>query len=61
VELSKEFVRQYYRSIGYHAKLMEAREKGLPEPEIPPLPNDMIEKTSQLYKELYEKITGKKW
>lgn len=61
VELSKEFVRQYYRSIGYHAKLMEAREKGLPEPEIPPLPSDMIEKTSQLYKELYEKITGKKW
>ncbi len=61
VELSKEFVRQYYRKIGYHEKLMEAREKGLEEPPIPPLPNDMIEKTSELYRELYEKITGKKW
>ncbi|MEM2488701.1 MAG: phosphoribosylaminoimidazolesuccinocarboxamide synthase [Thermoplasmata archaeon] len=61
VELSKEFVRQYYRKIGYFEKLMDAREKGLEEPQIPPLPKDMIEKTSKLYKELYEKITGKKW
>lgn len=38
VELSKEFVRQYYRSTGYHSELYSAREKGLPEPEIPPLP-----------------------
>lgn len=61
IELSKEFVRQYYRNIGYHARLMEAREKGLPEPPIPPLPEEMVEKTSLLYRELYEKITGKKW
>ncbi|MBD6955317.1 MAG: phosphoribosylaminoimidazolesuccinocarboxamide synthase [Thermoplasmata archaeon] len=61
IELSKEFVRQYYRNIGYHQRLMEAREKGLPEPPIPPLPEDMIKKTSILYRELYEKITGKKW
>ncbi len=61
VELSKEFVRKYYRDIGYHEKLMSAREKGLEEPEIPPLPPDMVEKVSKLYIELYEKITGKKW
>lgn len=61
VELSKEFVRQYYRSIGYYNKLMDAREHGLPEPDIPPLPDDMIKKTSLLYIEMYEKITGKKW
>ena len=54
-------MRQYYRKIGYFEKLMDAREKGLEEPQIPPLPKDMIEKTSKLYKELYEKITGKKW
>jgi len=61
VELSKEFVRRYYRDIGYYDRLMEAREKGFKEPDIPPLPEDMIRKTSILYKELYEKITGKKW
>ncbi len=61
VELSKEFVRKYYREIGYHEKLMKARENGLPEPDIPPLPPEMVEKVSKLYIELYEKITGKKW
>ncbi|MBQ6547907.1 MAG: phosphoribosylaminoimidazolesuccinocarboxamide synthase, partial [Candidatus Methanomethylophilaceae archaeon] len=40
-ELSKEFVRQHYRETGYHAKLIEAREKGLPEPDIPALPQDV--------------------
>lgn len=61
IELSKEFVRQHYRSIGYHAKLYEAREKNLPEPDIPPLPPEMVEKTSKLYKEMFERITGQKW
>ncbi len=61
VELSKEFVRKYYREIGYHENLMKARENGLPEPDIPPLPPEMVEKVSKLYIELYEKIAGKKW
>ena len=61
VELSKEFVRQYYRSTGYHEQLYEEREKNLPEPEIPPLPPDMVEKTSNLYKDMFERITGQKW
>ena len=60
-ELSKEFVRQYYREIGYHAKLMEAREKGLPEPDIPALPQDIIDRTSKLYTDMYERITGQKF
>src|SRR5439155_809036 len=38
VELSKEFVRQYYRKIGYHQALMDARTAGKPEPDIPPRP-----------------------
>ena len=58
VQLSKEFVRQYYRQIGYHAKLMEARKNGFEEPPIPPLPPQMIEKISKLYIEMYERITG---
>lgn len=61
VELSKEFVRQYYRSTGYHKELYDAREYGKPEPEIPALPDDMIKKTSSLYVSMFERITGQKW
>jgi len=58
VELSKEFVRQHYRQIGYHKKLYEAREKGLAEPDIPALPPDVLEKVSALYVSLFERLTG---
>ncbi|MDS0257451.1 phosphoribosylaminoimidazolesuccinocarboxamide synthase [Thermoplasmatales archaeon AK] len=61
VELSKESVRQYYRKIGYHKLLYDARENGKPEPDIPPLPETEIRKTSQLYREMFERITGQKW
>lgn len=58
VELSKEFVRSYYREIGYHDQLYTARAADNPEPDIPPLPPDMVEKTSCLYMDLYKKLTG---
>lgn len=61
VELSKEFVRQYYRSTGYHKDLYEARENNKPEPEIPALPDDMVKKTTDLYVDMYQRITGEKW
>jgi len=61
VELSKEFVRQYYRSIGYHEKLMEARQAGEPEPDIPPLPDDVCDQVSTLYVSLFERLTGEKF
>lgn len=61
VELSKEFVRQYYRSISYHDKLYEARKTGSPEPDIPALPEDMVTKTSKLYVDMFERLTGQKW
>ena len=60
-ELSKEMVRQHYRSTGYHAELMEAREKGLPEPDIPALPQEIIDQVAKLYADMYERITGKKF
>ena len=60
VQLSKEFVRQYYREIGYYEKLKRAREEGKEEPEIPPLPRDMVDKVSRLYVDMYERITGRK-
>lgn len=61
VELSKEFVRQYYRQTGYHKKLYAARESASEEPEIPALPEEMIKKTSDLYRSMFERITGQKW
>jgi len=60
-ELSKEFVRSYYRKTGYYDELKKARENNLPEPPIPPLPDDMAEKVSELYVSMYEKITGEKF
>ena len=61
VELSKEMVRQHYRSTGYHDALMAAREAGAEEPPMPPLPDDMLVSVSELYIWLYEKITGERF
>lgn len=58
VELSKEFVRQHYRKTGYYEMLENARRSGVSEPSIPPLPDDLVEKTSELYISLFERITG---
>jgi phosphoribosylaminoimidazole-succinocarboxamide synthase len=61
VELSKEFVRQHYRQIGYHKALMEARAAGKPEPDIPSLPPEVTKKVSALYVDLFERLTGEKF
>ena len=61
VELSKEFVRQHYRETGYHKALMEARENGAPEQDIPALPQDIIDRVSILYIDMYERLTGEKF
>lgn len=60
-ELSKEYVRQYYRLLGYHQKLTEAREKGIPIPEIPALPDTMVTQTGLLYADLFTRITGQEF
>ncbi|MHB1492666.1 MAG: phosphoribosylaminoimidazolesuccinocarboxamide synthase [Thermoplasmataceae archaeon] len=61
VELSKESVRQYYRSSGYYDLLYSSRENGNEGPEIQPLPENLIKETSSLYREMYSKLTGQKW
>ncbi|NMC59915.1 MAG: phosphoribosylaminoimidazolesuccinocarboxamide synthase [Candidatus Methanofastidiosa archaeon] len=61
VELSKEFVRQYYIKTGYKKELYDAREKGRPEPDIPALPENMVKEVSELYINMYERITGEKF
>lgn len=58
VELSKEFVRQYYRKTGFHKALMDARAGGKPEPEIPALPPEVAKQVSDLYVSLFERLTG---
>ena len=58
VELSKEFVRQYYRTTGYHQALMDARAAKKPEPDIPALPVDVVKQVSDLYVALFERLTG---
>jgi phosphoribosylaminoimidazole-succinocarboxamide synthase len=58
LELSKEAVRQYYRSTGYYDSLVEARKNNLPEPPIPALPAAEIKKVSELYIEMFERLTG---
>jgi phosphoribosylaminoimidazole-succinocarboxamide synthase len=61
VDLSKEYVRQYYRSTGYKDLLYNARDAGQKEPEIPPLPDEVVGQTSQIYIKLFERITGQKF
>ena len=60
-ELSKEMVRQYYRESGYHKKLFDARDRHEKEPDITPLPENMVKTVSDMYIDMYEKITGLKW
>ncbi|MFW6041048.1 MAG: phosphoribosylaminoimidazolesuccinocarboxamide synthase [Thermoplasmatota archaeon] len=61
VQRSKEFVRQYYRDIGYHEELMEARRNNEEEPDIPELSEDMVEKTSELYVDMMRRLTNGKY
>jgi phosphoribosylaminoimidazole-succinocarboxamide synthase len=61
VDLSKEYVRQHYRRIGYKDRLYGARERKEAEPEIPALPEDVIGQTSEIYIKLFEMITGEKF
>lgn len=58
VEHSKEAVRQHYRAIGYKDALYAARARGEAEPDIPPMPAELIERCSALYAGLYSRIAG---
>jgi phosphoribosylaminoimidazole-succinocarboxamide synthase len=61
VDLSKEYVRQHYRRIGYKDRLYGARDRKEAEPDIPALPEDVISQTSKIYIKLFEMITGEKF
>jgi len=60
-ELSKENVRQHYRQLGYYDKLTEARKMGKAEPKIPSLPEAKIKEISELYIDMFERITGESY
>jgi len=61
VELSKEVVRQHYRSTGYLEKLETARDAKKPEPDIPPLSEEMANEVSRIYIDIFERLTGQKF
>lgn len=61
VDLSKEYVRQYYRQTGYKDILYKLREEGKADPPIPALPDDVVQETSRIYIKLFEMITGEKF
>ncbi|MEM2368906.1 MAG: phosphoribosylaminoimidazolesuccinocarboxamide synthase [Candidatus Pacearchaeota archaeon] len=72
VELSKEFVRQYYENLmfvcpncnekfSYRDFLYAQREANLQEPLIPSLPEEKVKEVENLYKTMYERITGMKF
>jgi phosphoribosylaminoimidazole-succinocarboxamide synthase (EC 6.3.2.6) len=56
----KQPVRDWLTKIGYRNVLEEARKKGLPIPQPPPLPEWLIEEVKQRYIYAYERITGLK-
>ncbi len=58
IDLSKEFVRQHYRAIGYKNALEAARAAGEPDPAIPPLPPAVIDETAALYQRVVAEIAG---
>ena len=61
VQLSKEFVRGHYIENGHHTALAKAREDGTDEPAIPALPQTVIDQTSQLYIDMFERLTGQRF
>ena len=74
VEVSKEFVRKWYENdviyncptkegvtFSYKQFLDKLREDGKPQVGIPPLSEEMVEKTGGLYEDLFERITGERF
>jgi phosphoribosylaminoimidazole-succinocarboxamide synthase len=47
--------------MGYYDRLMRAREAGVEEPPIPPLPREVIDRVSELYILLFEDLTGRRF
>ncbi len=56
VELSKEAIRAHYRETGYHAALYGARDAGEPEPDIPPIPEALVEEVAALYRSIADQM-----
>jgi phosphoribosylaminoimidazole-succinocarboxamide synthase len=61
VQLSKEFVREHYLNSGHHDNLYKARKEGSVEPPIPELPENVIKETTELYVNMFERLTGKEF
>ena len=58
IELSKESVRTHYIETGHQANLKAARDSGAEDPDIPALPQEVIDTTAALYASMYERLTS---
>jgi len=61
IQKNREFVKQYYKDIGYLENIMRARENNEEEPSIPNLPEDIVQKTSELYVDMMKRLTDRKY
>ena len=52
---------RHYIETGHQPKLYEARNSGTEDPPIPALPDEVINRTSELYANMYERLTGQEF
>ena len=61
VSLSKEFVWEHYLSTCHYELISDAREECTEHDPIPPLPDELIRQTSELYATMFERLTGQEF
>lgn len=60
VQKNEEIVYDYYEETGYLEELEEAKKFEEKEPPIPSLPDELIEKTSEVYIDMMKRLTNRK-
>ncbi len=54
----REYIRQYFREIGYEKRLNQARQAGLPDPEYPEIPEKILEEIALRYAEFAKRYSA---
>jgi phosphoribosylaminoimidazole-succinocarboxamide synthase len=61
LDLSKQMIRDYYKSVGWYEELMKAREKKMTPPRPPLIDEELLHLINQAYRALCVEITGEEW